>query len=167
VHPSLRPSTARVVERYPRSDRPGGVRREHFTAVRYAAMSKPSWVVVVLASVLLTTAACSDESGSGDGDVAAGRESAGARGSEVYVRQCAACHGAELQGSDGGPSLLSIVYEPGHHPDRAFRSAIVNGSPQHHWAFGPMPPIEGLTEQDVDAVIAFIRTEQQRRGFQR
>lgn len=29
-----------------------------------------------------------------------------------------------------------------------------------------MPPVEGLSETDVDAVIAFIRAEQERQGFQ-
>lgn len=87
-------------------------------------------------------------------------------GAEVYGESCASCHGADLRGTDQGPSHLSIVYEPNHHPDEAFRSAIANGAPQHHWPFGDMPPVEGLSNDDVDAVIAFIRGEQQRLGFE-
>ncbi len=87
-------------------------------------------------------------------------------GSAVYAASCASCHGAGLRGTDQGPSHLSIVYEPNHHPDDAFRSAIANGSAQHHWGFGAMPPVEGLSDADVEAVIAFVRAEQQRLGFE-
>ena len=89
-----------------------------------------------------------------------------ALGAEVYEQSCASCHGADLRGTDKGPSHLSIVYEPNHHPDDAFRSAIVNGAPQHHWPFGDMPPVEGLSDDEVEAVIAFVRSEQQRLGFE-
>jgi mono/diheme cytochrome c family protein len=113
--------------------------------------------------VLLSGAACSD----GDQPTAApDRAELVAHGAEVYARSCASCHGEDLTGTDRGPSHLSVVYEPNHHPDAAFRSAIENGSSQHHWDFGPMPPVEGLDDRDVDAVIAFVRAEQDRRGFE-
>ena len=117
----------------------------------------------LLAVLLASVTACSDGGGSGSeasSDLAA-------RGREVYAQSCASCHGEDLQGTDRGPSHLSIVYEPSHHPDGAFRAAIANGAPQHHWDFGPMPPVEGLTTEDVNAVIAFVRAEQEARGFQR
>ncbi len=87
------------------------------------------------------------------------------RGAIVYASSCASCHGADLRGTDKGPSHLSVVYEPNHHGDDSFRSAIVNGAPQHHWDFGPMAPVTGLDAQDMDAVIAFVRAEQERLGF--
>ena len=62
--------------------------------------------------------------------------------------------------------MLSIVYEPNHHTDDSFRSAIANGAPQHHWPFADMEPVEGLSDDDVEAVIAFVRAEQQRQGFE-
>ena len=89
------------------------------------------------------------------------------RGAEVYAENCASCHGADLRGTDKGPSHLSIVYEPDHHTDDSFRSAIANGAPQHHWNFGNMEPVEGLSDDDVEAVIAYVRAEQERRGFER
>ena len=89
------------------------------------------------------------------------------RGAEVYAESCASCHGADLRGTDKGPSHLSIVYEPNHHTDDSFRSAIANGAPQHHWNFGDMEPVEGLSDHDVEAVIAFVRAEQERQGFER
>ena len=88
------------------------------------------------------------------------------RGGEVYAESCASCHGSDLRGTDEGPSLLSIVYEPNHHSDASFRSAIANGAPQHHWPFGDMEPVEGLSLDDVEAVIGYVRAEQQRLGFE-
>jgi mono/diheme cytochrome c family protein len=35
--------------------------------------------------------------------------SAGSTGAEVYAASCASCHGADLRGTDKGPSHLSIV----------------------------------------------------------
>ena len=87
-------------------------------------------------------------------------------GADVYAASCASCHGSDLRGTDKGPSHLSIVYEPGHHGDDSFRSAIANGAPQHHWTFGDMAPIEGLSNEQVEAVIAFVRAEQERLGLE-
>ncbi len=88
------------------------------------------------------------------------------RGVELYATNCASCHGSDLRGTDRGPSHLSIVYEPNHHSDDSFRSAIAQGARAHHWNFGDMPAMAGLDDDEVDAVIAFIRSEQQRQGFE-
>ncbi|MCO6503757.1 MAG: cytochrome c [Acidimicrobiales bacterium] len=89
-----------------------------------------------------------------------------AEGEQLYAASCAECHGADLRGTDKGPSLLSEVYEPGHHGDGAFLVAVVGGVRPHHWDFGPMPPIEGLTPEDVEAIVAFIRETQRVEGFE-
>jgi len=88
------------------------------------------------------------------------------RGAQLYAAVCASCHGADLRGTDLGPSHLSIVYEPNHHGDESFRSAIANGALQHHWQFGDMAPIEGLDDDDIDAIIAYIRSQQRSQGFE-
>ena len=93
------------------------------------------------------------------------RSSPDDRGSEVHTESCASCHGSDLRGTDKGPSFLSIVYESDHHSDDSFRRAIATGAPQHHWPFGDMEPVEGLSRDDVEAVIAYVRGEQQRLGF--
>ena len=88
------------------------------------------------------------------------------QGAELYQANCASCHGADLRGTDEGPSHLSIVYEPNHHGDDAFRSAIANGAQQHHWNFGDMAAITGLDNDEIDDVIAYVRSEQERQGFE-
>lgn len=87
-------------------------------------------------------------------------------GAELYQSSCASCHGTDLRGTDKGPSHLSIVYEPNHHGDDSFRSAIVNGVRQHHWNFGDMAAIPDLDADEIDDIIAFVRAEQERLGFE-
>ena len=116
--------------------------------------------IAVTVALALFAAACSG--GSGGTEAAAGTGS----GSELYAANCASCHGSDLRGTERGPSHLSIVYEPNHHGDDSFRSAIAQGAGQHHWNFGDMPPVPGLDDDEVDAIIAFVRAEQQREGFE-
>ena len=89
-----------------------------------------------------------------------------ATGADLYAASCAECHGADLRGTDRGPSHLSIVYEPNHHSDAAFLLAVKNGVRAHHWDFGPMLPIEGLSEEDVAAIVAYVRDVQSQEGFE-
>jgi mono/diheme cytochrome c family protein len=119
-------------------------------------------LVAALIAVVPAVAGCA----SGDAGSSAGEGPNVDRGAQVYGEACASCHGADLRGTDKGPSHLSVVYEPNHHSDDSFRSAIANGAPQHHWSFGDMEPVEGLSKGDVDDVIAFIRAAQQRHGFE-
>lgn len=87
-------------------------------------------------------------------------------GAALYQRSCALCHGNDLRGTAMGPSHLSEVYEPGHHSDASFVAAIKEGSPAHHWDFGDMPPVEGLSDDEIEAIIAFIRAKQESEGFE-
>ena len=117
-------------------------------------------------SALTGAVACSDSDSDSDTDSGGVGGVELALGEQVYGEACASCHGSDLRGTDLGPSHLSIVYEPGHHSDESFRSAISNGSPAHHWSFGDMPPVGGLDDAQVDAVIAYIRDVQEREGFE-
>lgn len=91
---------------------------------------------------------------------------ASATSAELFTQNCSSCHGSDLGGTANGPPLLSVVYEPGHHGDESFRSAIANGTTQHHWSFGDMPAVEGLATNEVDAIIDYVRSEQDRQGFE-
>lgn len=120
-------------------------------------------VTAVTAIVAVIATAC----GSAPGATAPAAPSESGQGAQLYQSNCASCHGDDLGGTDKGPSHLSIVYEPSHHGDDSFRSAIVNGARQHHWNFGDMAPIPDLDEDEIDDIIAYIRSEQQRHGFDR
>ncbi len=87
-------------------------------------------------------------------------------GERLYASSCSKCHGIDLRGSETGPSFLSIVYEPDHHGDVAFVLAARNGVRAHHWNFGPMLPVEGLSDEDIEAIVAYVRVVQEREGFE-
>ena len=46
----------------------------------------------------------------------------------------------------------------------AFEVAIRDGVRAHHWDFGDMPPIEGLSGTEVDDIIAYVRAVQDAEG---
>ena len=86
-------------------------------------------------------------------------------GARLFAENCAACHGENATGTDTGPPLLHKVYEPGHHPDRLFQRAVTHGVMSHHWQFGNMPPVPGLSQGDVARIIAFVREFQRANGI--
>ncbi len=90
---------------------------------------------------------------------------AAASGKVVFDRNCVACHGANAGGGPGGPPLVHKIYEPGHHADISFVLAVKNGVRQHHWSFGSMPPIPGVSEAEVAQIIAYVRTLQRANGI--
>jgi mono/diheme cytochrome c family protein len=88
-----------------------------------------------------------------------------AEGAVLYAAGCAVCHGSQLEGTDQGPPFLHTIYAPNHHSDEAFQRAVAVGVVPHHWQFGPMPPIPNLDRDEVAAIVAFIRAEQQAAGI--
>ncbi len=93
-------------------------------------------------------------------------EGRAAMGELAFNAKCAACHGENAAGRQGkGPPLIHKYYEPSHHGDMAFRLAPQQGVRAHHWKFGNMPPVEGLTEADIGAIIAYVRTVQKANGI--
>ena len=86
-------------------------------------------------------------------------------GAQPFADNCARCHGAMADGTDTGPPLVHRLYEPGHHADFAFQSAAKNGVIAHHWDFGDMPPVAGVSEDEVTQIIAYIRDLQREGGI--
>lgn len=114
---------------------------------------------------VLLLAACSSEQAADERPVPVGPFD-GTTGAELYAQACATCHGEDLQGTDQGPPFLDVVYEPGHHPDAAFQAAAMMGVRSHHWDFGNMPLIEGITEEQVLAIVEYVRSEQRAAGIE-
>ncbi len=87
-------------------------------------------------------------------------------GQEAYEANCATCHGLNAAGQEGiAPPLVHVIYEPGHHGDESFQRAVARGVRAHHWRFGDMPPVEGLTRRDVVAIVAYVRELQRANGI--
>lgn len=92
--------------------------------------------------------------------------SAQAAGKALFDANCSACHGPNATGSDQGPPLVHIIYEPNHHGDASFYMAAAGGVRAHHWRFGNMPAIEGVGEQDVAKIIDYVRALQRANGIE-
>ena len=85
------------------------------------------------------------------------------QGQLLYEKYCSSCHGVDLTGSDQGPPLLHPFYKPSHHGDQAFYRAALQGTRQHHWEFGDMPPVEGMTAGKMNKVVPYLRYYQQQK----
>ncbi len=90
----------------------------------------------------------------------------GTDGRSLYGQACSVCHGQALEGTNAGPTFLNRIYAPGHHADISFMFAIERGVRAHHWNFGNMAPVEGLSQEQVLAIIAFIREQQREAGIE-
>ena len=88
------------------------------------------------------------------------------RGERLYDANCATCHGPKGSGTQLGPPLVHIIYEPGHHGDASFHMAVQRGVVAHHWRFGNMPPQPQVAADDVQPIIDYVRWLQRQAGIQ-
>lgn len=85
-------------------------------------------------------------------------------GKLTFDQFCAGCHGINGVGTDQGPPFLSRIYHPGHHADGAFFLAPRKGVRAHHWKFGDMPPVEGITDKQIEMIVSYVRALQKANG---
>ena len=88
-----------------------------------------------------------------------------ALGKRLFEQHCASCHGSDLKGTHQGPPFLHPVYEPSHHGDASFQAAAKFGVRAHHWKFGDMPAVAGLSADDVAHITAHVRQQQRAAGI--
>lgn len=87
-------------------------------------------------------------------------------GKTMFNAKCASCHGENAVGRSGAaPPLVHKIYELSHHGDESFQRAVAMGVRSHHWRFGNMPPVDGLTRGDVAQIVAYIRELQKTNGI--
>ncbi len=87
------------------------------------------------------------------------------KGEQIFNANCGSCHGKNAAGSDNGPPLVHKIYEPSHHGDRAFFVAAGRGVRAHHWRFGDMPAVRGMSTQDIQSIVAYVRALQIENGI--
>ncbi|MCX6024269.1 MAG: cytochrome c [Chloroflexi bacterium] len=80
-----------------------------------------------------------------------------AAGERSYGIYCVRCHGERGMGTPNGPTFLTPIYAPNHHSDQAFVLAARQGVSPHHWTFGPMPPIPGVSDVDLQEIVKYVR----------
>ena len=131
---------------------------------------------VVATSVLLSIIGCGGESEPGrattESKSAEQVPAAGAvlsetarAGEDLFKASCSVCHGVGAAGTNQGPPLIDRIYHPGHHPDFSIRNAVRQGVKQHHWAFGDMAPVAGVSSDDVENIICYVRELQRADGI--
>lgn len=86
------------------------------------------------------------------------------QGKELFNEFCAACHGENAAGTDVGPTFLNRIYRAGHHPNDTFMRVPVQGARAHHWGFGDMPPVEGVTQDQILKIVHYVRELQRANG---
>jgi len=90
----------------------------------------------------------------------------GLLGKSIFELKCQSCHGINAAGRhEIGPPLVHKIYEPSHHSDQSFYRAVALGVKSHHWTFGNMAAVEGLTKGDVKAIISYVRELQRENGI--
>jgi mono/diheme cytochrome c family protein len=87
------------------------------------------------------------------------------QGQGLYLTRCASCHGVDTKGTDKGPTLLSKTYTPYLHADIAFQLAVERGVRAHHWRFGDMPRIPGVSRDEIRAIVEYVRWLQREAGI--
>lgn len=140
-------------------------------------MVKPIWSVGFLSLSLLFVLSCSEASQDAGNKAQTGMAGAsGAISSQAVPKElkigegkfnsyCSRCHGVEGKGTNHGPPLVHKIYEPNHHGDFAFQRAATQGVRAHHWKFGNMPKIDGVTSEDVNEIIQYVRWLQRQAGI--
>lgn len=124
------------------------------------------WAGVVVVAVVAVVVVVVVVAGSGDDEPAASTPEARlAQGVEVFDANCATCHGEDLLGTFVGPPLLHEIYAPDRLADDDIRAAIANGVTPKNWDFSGMPAFPGLSTDDVDALIEYIRSSQRAAGL--
>jgi len=87
------------------------------------------------------------------------------KGEAAFGVYCAACHGTTAGGTGKGPPLVHPLYIASHHGDMAFVLAARQGTRAHHWGFGDMPPVPDVTDEELDALIVYVRELQRANGL--
>ena len=124
----------------------------------------PALLIVITIPVLLTGCDQNNAEHSGPHIPGPDFKSDVNTGKKLFATNCSKCHGLDGMGTDKGPPLINQTYRPGHHGDMVFHFAVSKGAKQHHWHFGDMPPVSGLSPEDVGHIIAYVRNEQRKAG---
>ncbi|NQV56390.1 MAG: cytochrome c [Rhodospirillales bacterium] len=86
-------------------------------------------------------------------------------GKALFNKNCASCHGVSLKGTENGPPFLHRFYHPGHHADGSFFIAVTRGVRQHHWKFGNMEPLPGVSRPMITSIVKYVRYMQKQAGI--
>lgn len=90
----------------------------------------------------------------------------GVAGKKIYDANCVQCHGYAANGSRHGPPLNVRAYWIDNMPNRYFHEAVNGGAHQRLWDYGDMPAVDGLSFNEVERVVRYVREMQRPVLFQ-
>lgn len=126
---------------------------------------RQSGIGIFAISLILSSPVTQAEHFNGHVDVKVGPLTVKAqKGQLAFNSSCAKCHGNNGEGSLQGPPLVHALYNPGHHSNQSFYSAVRNGVQQHHWPYGNMPVQKGVGFSEMAVIVKFIREVQEQNG---
>jgi len=133
--------------------------------VRFGAVSLLAFVTILLIAACgggdeedYAASQTHDEHESAPAVVVASEHSeTGLEGKKLFAANCTQCHGENAMGTNQGPPLVHVIYEPGHHGNASFVIAVARGVRAHHWDFGNMPAIPDLSIDEINQVICYVR----------
>lgn len=79
------------------------------------------------------------------------------QGEKLFKLNCQVCHGQKGRGTNQGPPLVNKIYNSSHHANLAFNLAVKNGVRSHHWRFGDMKPLPGVSPEMIEHIIQYVR----------
>ncbi len=85
-------------------------------------------------------------------------------GKKIFDTNCSSCHGVNAAGTHHGPPLVHKIYEPNHHSDFTFFRAVRRGVRGHHWPYGDMAAIPGVSDGDTEKIVTYVRELQKANG---
>lgn len=128
-------------------------------------MNRKTIFLPVILALVSACAGTADDSSAPLSMPAAGFKASAKEGEALFAAKCSSCHGLFGKGTNNGPPLVNRIYRKKHHSDMSFYAAVQKGAYAHHWRFGNMPPIPGLSPEQTAHIIAFVRQLQKKAGL--
>jgi mono/diheme cytochrome c family protein len=84
------------------------------------------------------------------------------RGERLYNSYCLSCHGRNGRGDGLGPPIVDSLFLPAITPDDRFFTAVRQGVNQRDYNYGAMPPLNRVSDPEIQAIVGYVRWLQAR-----
>ena len=114
----------------------------------------PARVIPALVLVLL---ACGGDKGRWAAFIPPATPAEHQRGERLFNTYCLSCHGRAGKGDGLGPPMLDTLFHAPTVPGSMFRVSVRTGAKQKYYNFGAMPPLNRVSDVEVEAIRGYVR----------